>query len=110
VKKKKKKENTHTHLSHVRLPTGRYDVHITERERRAVYWTETPSEVRRCSWFYKASLEARYIPYEERVADLLEGEFKAAFTTGQWHKTIPLDNGEEVIMYSVKVRVRWHAK
>ncbi|XP_026678051.1 phospholipase DDHD2 [Diaphorina citri] len=88
------------------VPTdgGRYDVHITERERRAVYWTETPSEVRRCSWFYKASLEARYIPYEERVADLLEGEFKAAFTTGQWHKTIPLDNGEEVIMYSVKVR------
>ncbi|KAI5741697.1 hypothetical protein M8J76_016207 [Diaphorina citri] len=83
----------------------RYDVHITERERRAVYWTETPSEVRRCSWFYKASLEARYIPYEERVADLLEGEFKAAFTTGQWHKTIPLDNGEEVIMYSVKVIV-----
>ncbi|KAI5707084.1 hypothetical protein M8J75_014273 [Diaphorina citri] len=89
------------------VPTdgGRYDVHITERERRAVYWTETPSEVRRCSWFYKASLEARYIPYEERVADLLEGEFKAAFTTGQWHKTIPLDNGEEVIMYSVKVIV-----
>lgn len=80
---------------------------IAERQRQAVYWKEDPSEVRRCSWFYKASLESRYIPYEESVSDLLEKEYKEAMCCNQWHKTIPLENGEEVIMYSAKVRFHW---
>uniref|UniRef100_A0A8D8R8N6 Phospholipase DDHD2 n=2 Tax=Cacopsylla melanoneura TaxID=428564 RepID=A0A8D8R8N6_9HEMI len=84
---------------------GRYDVTVGERQRNAVYWKEEPTEVRRCSWFYKASLESRYIPYDEKVSDLLEKEYKEAVTTNNWHKTIPLDNGEEVIMYSAKVIV-----
>ncbi|KAL1461734.1 hypothetical protein WDU94_013606 [Cyamophila willieti] len=84
---------------------GRYDVTVGERLRKAVYWTEEPTEVRRCSWFYKASLESRYIPYDEKVSDLLEREYKEAVTSNNWHKTIPLDNGEEVIVYSAKVIV-----
>ncbi|ELV09830.1 Phospholipase DDHD2 [Tupaia chinensis] len=37
------------------VPTdgGRYDVHLGERMRYAVYWDELVSEVRRCTWFYK---------------------------------------------------------
>lgn len=51
---------------------GRYDVEVLRRRRIAVYWQEESSEVRRCSWFVKGSMDVRYIPYEENIATMLE--------------------------------------
>ena len=51
---------------------GRYDVEVLRRRRIAVYWEEDTSEVRRCSWFVKGSLDSRYVPYDENIATLLE--------------------------------------
>ena len=55
---------------------GRYDVDVSRRERTAVYWEEAPSTVRRCSWFFKGSLETRYTPYDEEMAEKLEEEYQ----------------------------------
>ena len=55
---------------------GRYDVDVSRRERRAVYWEEEPTTVRRCSWFFKGSLETRYTPYGEDMAEKLEEEYQ----------------------------------
>lgn len=51
---------------------GRYDVNILRRQRSAVYWDNTPTEVRRCSWFYKGNNDGRFTPYEENIATKLE--------------------------------------
>lgn len=56
------------------VPTdgGRYDVNVHHRRRQPVYWESAPVEVRRCSWFFKATTDGRYIPYEENLASKLE--------------------------------------
>ena len=56
------------------VPTdgGRYDVDLSSRQRRAVYWEEPASQVRRCSWFYKGETDRWYLPYDEVTAQLLE--------------------------------------
>ena len=56
------------------VPTdgGRYDVDIHARSRTAVYWSEPPSQVRRCSWFYKGDTDRWYMPYTEDMAASLE--------------------------------------
>lgn len=51
---------------------GRYDVYLYDRMRKAVYWDEEPSEVRRCMWFYKGDKDSRFIPYTEDFSDKLE--------------------------------------
>lgn len=51
---------------------GRYDVQLYDRIRTAVYWEEDPTEVRRCSWFYKGDTDSRFIPYSEEFSDKLE--------------------------------------
>lgn len=51
---------------------GRYDVNILRRQRSAVYWEGTPTEVRRCSWFFKANNDSKFTPYEENIATKLE--------------------------------------
>uniref|UniRef100_A0A8C9SPF0 DDHD domain containing 2 n=1 Tax=Scleropages formosus TaxID=113540 RepID=A0A8C9SPF0_SCLFO len=50
----------------------RYDVKLKERRRYAVYWEQAPSEVRRCTWFYKGDKDTRYLPYPEDFSDSLE--------------------------------------
>jgi hypothetical protein len=68
------------------VPTdgGRYDVHLGERMRYAVYWDELPSEVRRCTWFYKGDKDNKYVPYSESFSQVLEVflcvRFPAAFS------------------------------
>lgn len=59
------------------VPTdgGRYDVDVGRRLRHAVYWEEAPTTVRRCSWFFKGSLEFYYTPYDEEMAEKLEEEY-----------------------------------
>ena len=60
------------------VPTdgGRYDVRVAERLRVPVYWDGVASKVRRCSWFFRRSLETQYIPYEEDMALKLEEQYR----------------------------------
>ncbi|KAL4640935.1 SEC23-interacting protein [Arapaima gigas] len=86
---------------------GRYDVHLYDRLRTAVYWEEEPSEVRRCSWFYKGDTDSRFIPYSEEFSDKLEGEYKKAVSTNQWHRRLEFPTGETIVMHNPKVIVQF---
>ena len=50
----------------------RYDVYVKERRRHAVYWEQGPTEVRRCTWFYKGDKDTRFMPYPEDFSKSLE--------------------------------------
>ena len=56
------------------VPTdgGRYDVNLDKRLRYPLYWEESVSVVRRCTWFYKGDGEAKLVPYMEDMALRLE--------------------------------------
>lgn len=86
---------------------GRYDVNILRRQRVAVYWEEAPTEVRRCSWFYKANADSRYVPYDENVATRLEEEYKLSYTQNEWQKRVEFPNGEAVVFHSANVMVHY---
>ncbi|XP_074731522.1 SEC23-interacting protein isoform X2 [Strix uralensis] len=86
---------------------GRYDVYLYDRIRKAVYWEEEPSEVRRCMWFYKGDKDSRFIPYTEDFSDKLEAEYKRAVTTNQWHRRLEFPNGETIVMHNPKVIVQF---
>lgn len=45
---------------------------LYDRVRTAVYWEEEPTEVRRCSWFYKGDADSRFVPYSEDFSEKLE--------------------------------------
>lgn len=57
---------------------GRYDVDIPSRNRKAVYWDEPESKVRRCSWFYRNDGDSRLVPYDEEFADKLEASIQGS--------------------------------
>ncbi|NWI08651.1 S23IP protein, partial [Crypturellus soui] len=86
---------------------GRYDVFLYDRTRKAVYWEEEPSEVRRCMWFYKGDKDSRFVPYTEDFSDKLEAEYKRAVTTNQWHRRLEFPNGEMFVMHNPKVIVQF---
>ncbi|KAF6111283.1 SEC23 interacting protein [Phyllostomus discolor] len=86
---------------------GRYDVHLYDRVRRAVYWEEGPAEVRRCTWFYKGDTDSRFIPYTEEFSEKLEAEYKKAVTTNQWHRRLEFPSGETIVMHNPKVIVQF---
>ncbi|XP_063963436.1 phospholipase DDHD2-like [Lytechinus pictus] len=86
---------------------GRYDVSLSERLRFAIYWDEKPSQVRRCTWFYKSDSENRFIPYEEQMANMLEEEFRTATLQNQWHRRLELSDGETIIMHNANVIVHF---
>ncbi|XP_067908992.1 SEC23-interacting protein [Heterodontus francisci] len=88
---------------------GRYDIHLYDRTRHAVYWEEEPSEVRRCTWFYKGDMDSRFIPYSEEFSEKLEGEYKKTVTTNQWHKRLEFSSGETIVMHNPKVIVQFQA-
>nr|XP_049695979.1 uncharacterized protein LOC110382180 isoform X1 [Helicoverpa armigera] len=91
------------------VPTdgGRYDVNVVGRLRIPVYWTDKPTNVRRCSWFYKGTTDARYVPYTEPVAEKLEEEYRHGMTTSEWHRRLVLPNGEVVVMHGPAVMVHF---
>lgn len=91
----------------VRTDGGRYDVQLYDRIRTAVYWEEEPTEVRRCSWFYKGDADSRFIPYSEEFSDKLEGEYKKAVSTNQWHRRLEFPSGETIVMHNPKVIVQF---
>lgn len=82
---------------------GRYDVNLCGRLRIAVYWSEKPTNVRRCSWFYKGNTDIRYVPYTEAVASLLEDEYRNGVLTGVWHRRLCLPNNDVVVMHGPNV-------
>lgn len=51
---------------------GRYDVSLSQRSRKSVFWDEPPSLIRRCTWFYKGDNESHFTPYEENLCNKLE--------------------------------------
>ncbi|XP_063347281.1 SEC23-interacting protein isoform X2 [Pelmatolapia mariae] len=91
----------------VRTDGGRYDVQLYDRMRTAVYWEEEPTEVRRCTWFYKGDTDSRFIPYSEEFSDKLEAEYKKAVSTNQWHRRLEFPSGETIVMHNPKVIVQF---
>ncbi|XP_041424471.1 SEC23 interacting protein L homeolog isoform X1 [Xenopus laevis] len=81
---------------------GRYDVYLYNRERKAVFWEEEESEVRRCSWFYKGDSDSKFVPYSEDFSERLEAEYKKAVTTNQWHRRLEFPGGETIVMHNPK--------
>ncbi|XP_042314626.1 SEC23-interacting protein isoform X2 [Sceloporus undulatus] len=86
---------------------GRYDVYLYDRVRKAVYWEEEHSEVRRCTWFYKGDNDSRFVPYTEDFSEKLEAEYKKAVTTNQWHRRLEFPGGETIVMHNPKVIVQF---
>uniref|UniRef100_A0A8C7HKV6 SEC23 interacting protein n=1 Tax=Oncorhynchus kisutch TaxID=8019 RepID=A0A8C7HKV6_ONCKI len=86
---------------------GRYDVQLYDRIRTAVFWEEEPTEVRRCTWFYKGDSDSRFIPYSEEFSEKLEGEYKKAVSTNQWHRRLEFPSGETIVMHNPKVIVQF---
>ncbi|XP_041866400.1 SEC23-interacting protein isoform X2 [Melanotaenia boesemani] len=91
----------------VRTDGGRFDVQLYDRVRTAVYWEEEPTEVRRCSWFYKGDTDSRFVPYSEEFSDKLEAEYKKAVSTNQWHRRLEFPSGETIVMHNPKVIVQF---
>ncbi|XP_024131784.1 phospholipase DDHD2 isoform X2 [Oryzias melastigma] len=85
----------------------RYDVHVKERKRYAVYWEQGPTEVRRCTWFYKGDKDTRFMPYPEDFSKMLEEAFKDAVTSDQWKKKIDFPTGETVILHNPKLIMQY---
>ncbi|XP_055331613.1 SEC23-interacting protein-like isoform X2 [Paramacrobiotus metropolitanus] len=90
------------------VPTqgGRYDVSLKEKRLFAVYWDEEAYPVRRGTWFWKAAGEA-WVPYEEPVAEKLEGEYKLICRTGEWQKRIDLPGGETIVLHSETTMIHY---
>ncbi|MED6287514.1 S23-interacting protein, partial [Characodon lateralis] len=91
----------------VRTDGGRYDVQLYDRIRTAVYWEEEPTEVRRCTWFYKGDNDSRFVPYTEDFSEKLETEYKKAVSTNQWHRRLEFPSGETIVMHNPKVIVQF---
>uniref|UniRef100_A0A8C2X4T3 SEC23 interacting protein n=1 Tax=Cyclopterus lumpus TaxID=8103 RepID=A0A8C2X4T3_CYCLU len=91
----------------IRTDGGRYDVQLYDRMRTAVFWEEEPTEVRRCSWFYKGDTDSRFVPYSEEFSDKLEAEYKKAVSTNQWHRRLEFPSGETIVMHNPKVIVQF---
>lgn len=91
----------------IRTDGGRYDVQLYDRMRTSVYWEEEPTEVRRCTWFYKGDADSRFIPYSEEFSDKLEAEYKKAVSTHQWHRRLEFPSGETIVMHNPKVIVQF---
>ncbi|XP_039188918.1 phospholipase DDHD2 isoform X3 [Crotalus tigris] len=97
------------HCKELIVPTegGRYDVHLKERVRYAVYWEEAESEVRRCTWFYKGDKDNRYIPYPENFSEQLEDTYMICVTLDEWKKKLESPNREVIILHNPKLMVHY---
>ncbi|XP_021092465.1 phospholipase DDHD2 isoform X4 [Heterocephalus glaber] len=91
------------------VPTdgGRYDVHLGERMRYAVYWDELASEVRRCTWFYKGDKDNKYVPYSESFSRVLEETYMLAVTLDEWKKKLESPSREIIILHNPKLMVHY---
>ncbi|KAJ8396938.1 hypothetical protein AAFF_G00012610 [Aldrovandia affinis] len=85
----------------------RYDVKLKERVRYAVYWEQAPSEVRRCTWFYKGDKDSRYMPYPEDFSESLEDAYMIAVTLDEWKRNLMFPTGETVILHNPKLIMQY---
>lgn len=85
----------------------RYDVHVKERKRYAVYWEQGPTEVRRCTWFYKGDKDTRFMPYPEDVSKMLEDAYMIAVTLDEWKSKVEFPNRESVILHNPKLIMQY---
>ncbi|XP_018525046.1 phospholipase DDHD2 isoform X1 [Lates calcarifer] len=85
----------------------RYDVHVRERKRYAVYWEQAPAEVRRCTWFYKGDKDTRFMPYPEDFSKSLEEAYMIAVTLGEWKRKLEFPTGETVILHNPKLIMQY---
>ncbi|XP_010894631.1 phospholipase DDHD2 isoform X3 [Esox lucius] len=85
----------------------RYDVRVLERQRYAVYWDQRPSEVRRCTWFYKGDKDTRYVPYPEEFSNSLEEAYMIAVTLDEWKRKLEFPSGETVILHNPKLFMQY---
>ncbi|XP_047236534.1 phospholipase DDHD2 isoform X4 [Girardinichthys multiradiatus] len=81
----------------------RYDVRVRERTRYAVYWDQAPTEVRRCTWFYKGDKDTRFLPYSEEFSKRLEEAYMIAVTLDEWKRKLDFPTGETVILHNPKL-------
>ncbi|EPQ01550.1 Phospholipase DDHD2, partial [Myotis brandtii] len=84
------------------VPTdgGRYDVHLGERMRYAVYWDEQASEVRRCTWFYKGDKDNNSILLNKET-------YMLAVTQDDWKKKLESPNREIIVLHNPKLMVHY---
>uniref|UniRef100_A0A3Q3ARF5 DDHD domain containing 2 n=1 Tax=Kryptolebias marmoratus TaxID=37003 RepID=A0A3Q3ARF5_KRYMA len=85
----------------------RYDVHVKERKRYAVYWEQAPTEVRRCTWFYKGDKDTRFMPYSEDFSTRLEEAYMIAVTLDEWKRKLDFPTGETVILHNPKLIMQY---
>ncbi|XP_067087208.1 phospholipase DDHD2-like isoform X1 [Osmerus mordax] len=85
----------------------RYDVRVKERKRYAVYWEQAPSEVRRCTWFYKGDKDIKYLPYPEDFSSRLEDAYMIAVTLDEWKRKLEFPTGETVILHNPKLIMQY---
>ncbi|KAM7391869.1 hypothetical protein PAMP_022520 [Pampus punctatissimus] len=85
----------------------RYDVHVKERKRYAVYWEQGPTEVRRCTWFYKGDKDTRFMPYPEDFGKNLEDAYMIAVTLNEWKSKLEFPTGETVILHNPKLIMQY---
>ncbi|XP_068709546.1 phospholipase DDHD2-like [Montipora foliosa] len=91
------------------VPTdgGRYDVNLDKRLRYPLYWEETVSVVRRCTWFYKGDGDSKLMPYMEDIAARLEAEFLLASRENKWPRRVEMSSDEYVMMHNANVMVQF---
>ncbi|XP_071755794.1 triacylglycerol hydrolase DDHD2 [Centroberyx gerrardi] len=85
----------------------RYDVRVKERMRYAVYWEQAPSEVQRCTWFYKGDKDTRFMPYPEDFSSSLEDAYMIAVTLDEWKRKLEFPSGETVILHNPKLIMQY---
>ncbi|XP_070689431.1 triacylglycerol hydrolase DDHD2 [Pempheris klunzingeri] len=85
----------------------RFDVHVKERKRYAVYWEQGPTEVRRCTWFYKGDKDTRFMPYPEDFSKNLEEAYMIAVTLDEWKRKLEFPTGETVILHNPKLIMQY---
>ncbi|KAM9810822.1 triacylglycerol hydrolase DDHD2 [Neosynchiropus ocellatus] len=85
----------------------RYDIHVKERKRYAVYWEQAPAEVRRCTWFYRGDKDTRFIPYSEQFSNSLEEAYMKAVTKDEWKKKLEFPTGETIILHNPKLIMQY---
>uniref|UniRef100_A0A8C5HI41 DDHD domain-containing protein n=1 Tax=Gouania willdenowi TaxID=441366 RepID=A0A8C5HI41_GOUWI len=81
----------------------RFDVNVKERMRYPVYWEQAPTEVRRCTWFYKGDKDTRMMPYSEEFSKSLEDAYMIAVTLDEWKRKLDFPTGETVILHNPKL-------
>lgn len=89
---------------------GRYEVNIKDKRRSSIYWTSGSNVIRKCSWFYRDSLNGNHIllPYDESTADFLEKEYEKAMINDAWNHRIYLPESSDYVVMRNLTSIEHH--